>query len=120
MVIACLMGTALGFLAGLGTGGGSLLILWLTLGLGMEQNMARPINLMFFIPSAIIACLFRWRQGKLDFPKVLPAIVAGCASAAAFTLLSARMDTNLIKKLFGGLLILTGFRELFYRRRKAK
>lgn len=114
MVAACLMGTALGFLSGLGTGGGSLLILWLTLGLQMEQSVARTVNLMFFIPSALIACLFRWRQGKLNFSKTLPAILAGCACAAAFTLLSARLDTQVLQKLFGALLIFTGFRELFY------
>lgn len=118
--VALLAGTALGVLAGLGTGGGSLLILWLTLVLGMEQADARSINLMFFLPAAVIACLFRWKQGKLDFKKVLPAILSGCAAALVFSWLGTRMDTTLLKKLFGILLLFTGFRELFYRPRKAK
>lgn len=113
--VAVLMGTVLGFLSGLGTGGGSLLILWLGLGLGMAQNEARIINLMFFIPSALAACLFRWRQGRLDIKKVLPAIVAGSISAGVFALLGSRMDTSLLKRLFGGLLIFMGIRELMYR-----
>ena len=112
---AVLIGSALGILSGLGTGGGSLLILWLSLGLGMAQNEARAINLMFFIPSALIACLFRWRQGRLDIKKVLPAIVAGSISAAVFALLGKNMDTSLLQKLFGGLLIFTGIRELLYK-----
>lgn len=120
MVIACVMGTVLGFLSGLGTGGGSLLILWLTLGLQMEQSTARTINLMFFLPSALIACLFRRKQGNLDIKRILPAILSGCVSAAVFTLLSARVDTQLLQKLFGGLLLITGIRELFYRERKAR
>lgn len=62
--------TLLGFLSGLGVGGGSLLILWLTLVLNMDQPMARTINLLFFIPSAIITSLFRWKQGALDLKKV--------------------------------------------------
>lgn len=118
--VALLAGTALGVLAGLGTGGGSLLILWLTLVLGMEQADARSINLMFFLPAAVIACLFRWKQGKLDFKKVLPAILSGCAAALVFSWLGTRMDTTLLKKLFGILLLFTGFRELFYRPRKAR
>lgn len=118
--VALLAATALGVLAGLGTGGGSLLILWLTLVLGMEQADARSINLMFFLPAAVIACLFRWKQGKLDFKKVLPAILSGCAAALVFSWLGTRMDTTLLKKLFGILLLFTGFRELFYRPRKAK
>lgn len=110
-----LMGTVLGFLSGLGTGGGSLLILWLTLAVGMQQAEARVINLMFFIPSALVACFFRWKQGKLDLKKVLPAIVAGSMTAALFTILGRELDTSLLKKLFGGLLIFTGIRELFYK-----
>ncbi len=44
----------LGFLAGLGVGGGSLLIIWLTMVVQSDQQEARLINLMFFIPSALI------------------------------------------------------------------
>jgi len=115
-----IIGCALGFLSGLGVGGGSLLMLWLTLVVNMEHSVARSINLLFFIPSAVIASFFRWKQGALDVKKILPAIIAGCASAAGFALLSKQIDIHLIKKLFGMLLLLTGVRELFYRPRKAR
>ena len=110
--------SVLGFLSGLGVGGGSLLILWLTLMLGMDQETARSINLMFFIPSALVACLFRWKQGRLDIKKVLPAIIAGSIASGLFTFLSRDMDTTMLRKLFGGLLIVTGLRELLYRPKK--
>ena len=112
--------TVLGFLAGIGVGGGSLLILWLTLVLGMEHPQARIINLLFFLPSAIVASIFRWKQGKLEIQKVLPAIICGCIAAAVFSWLSRKLDISLLKKLFGGLLLITGVRELLYRPRKAK
>lgn len=116
--VSVLVGTILGVLSGLGTGGGSLLILWLTLMLGMDQETARSINLMFFIPSALVACLFRWKQGRLDIKKVLPAIIAGSIASGLFTFLSRDMDTTILRKLFGGLLIVTGLRELLYRPKK--
>ena len=109
------MGTVLGLLSGLGVGGGSLLMLWLTLGLGMDQSQARIINLMFFIPSALVACLFRWKQGRLDIKKILPAVVAGSIAAAVFALVGSRMDTGLLRRFFGGLLIVTGIREVLYK-----
>ena len=118
--VILIVGTVLGFLAGLGVGGGSLLILWLTLVLGMEHPQARVINLLFFLPSAIIASFFRWKQGKLDFKKVLPAIITGCIAAGLCSFLSGSMDISLLKKLFGGLLIITGIRELLYKPRKNK
>ena len=58
---ALVVGVVLGYLSGLGVGGGSLLILWLTLVLGMEQGTARAINLMFFITAAGAVSVLRWR-----------------------------------------------------------
>lgn len=110
----------LGFLAGLGVGGGSLLMLWLTVILGMEHADARIINLLFFLPSAIISTIFHRKQGSVRLMKILPAILCGCAAAVVFTLVGQNMDTGLLQKCFGGLLLFTGLRELFYRPRKAK
>lgn len=116
--VMLLVGTALGFLGGIGVGGGSLLILWLTAVLGMEHSIARNINLLFFLPCAAVATFFRWRQGGLDLRKVLPAILCGCVAAFFFSRLSTRLDTALLQKIFGGLLLLTGLRELFWRPHK--
>ncbi len=110
----------LGFLAGLGVGGGSLLVLWLTLVVGMAHEEARIINLMFFLPAAVVSSLFRWKQGTLKPKHVLPAILSGCVAAAAFSFLSWQIDVTLLKKLFGGLLLFTGLREVLYRPRNAK
>lgn len=110
----------LGFLAGLGVGGGSLLMLWLTLAVGMEYEQARTINLLFFLPSALIATVFHRKQGSVDLRKILPAIITGCAAAAFFSYIGAKIDVTLLKKCFGGLLLVTGVRELFYRPRNAK
>lgn len=110
-----LIGAALGFLSGLGVGGGSLLILWLTMVVGLEHSVARNINLLFFLPCAVIATLFRWKQGSLSFQKIVPAIIAGCISAAIFSVIGKNLPVAQIQKLFGLLLIATGLRELFYR-----
>ena len=118
--VCIIVGTALGFLAGLGVGGGSLLILWLTTVLNIEHPVARSINLMFFIPSAIIASVFRWKQGTLNIKKVLPAIITGCIAAACFSFISKKLDISALKKLFGILLLITGLREVLYRPRKAR
>lgn len=118
--VTLIIGTLLGFLAGLGIGGGSLLILWLTMALGMDYNTARGINLLFFLPAAVISSIFRWRQGSVNLKKIFPAIAAGCIGAALCSWLGAYMNMEILKKLFGGLLIFTGLRELFYRPRKLR
>lgn len=118
--VALIMGVLLGFLAGLGVGGGSLLILWLTLVLGITQDIARGINLMFFLPTAAISCVFRLRQGVLKWEIILPAVAAAVVGALLFGWLGKEIDTGLLRKPFGILLLATGLRELFYRPRKFK
>ena len=114
------VGTLLGFLTGLGIGGGSLLILWLTMVLGVEPLTARSINLLFFIPAAVIACLFRLKSGILNLKKILPAIAAGCAAAGIFSWLSTVLEIALLKKGFGLILVIAGARELLYQNRNSK
>ena len=113
--VALAVGTVLGFLTGLGIGGGSLLILWLTIVLGLDHGTARGINLLFFLPAAVIACVFRWKQGAVNFRTVLPAMLSGSLSAALCSYIGLMLDMELLKKLFGALLILTGLRELLYK-----
>jgi len=118
--IAFLSASFCGTLAGMGLGGGSLLILWLTAVQGMEPTLARGINLVFFLPAALIATLSRIRKGSLPIKKVMPAVWAGIIFATAFSLISSQLDIALLQKLFGVLLLATGLRELFYRPRKDK
>ena len=115
-----IVGAVLGFLSGLGVGGGSLLILWLTLIANVPQEIARSIDLMFFLPTALISSLFRWKKGNLQIKKILPAMVGGVAAAALFTWLSRYISSDALKAPFGVLLLVTGVRELFYRPRKPK
>lgn len=118
--VAVVAGLVLGYLAGLGIGGGSLLMLWLTIALQMDYAQARAINLMFFLAAAGAVSFFRWKQGVLDIRQILPAVIAGCVCAGLTTWFSDMIDKELIQKLFGVLLLLTGLRELFYRPRKAR
>jgi uncharacterized membrane protein YfcA len=56
----------------------------------------------------------------VDIKKILPAIITGCIAAAIFSFVGKRINTSMLKKFFGGMLIVTGIKELFYRPRNAK
>ena len=114
------IGTVLGFLSGLGIGGGSLLIVWLTVILGMDPQTAKLINLMFYLPAAAISCILRSKSGDLNWIKPLPAIIAGCAGAIVGTYYSNVVQTTQLKGAFGIILLAIGVKELFYRPRKAR
>lgn len=118
--VAISVGIVLGFLSGLGIGGGSLLMVWLTAVLSWSIQDARAVNLLFFLPSAIIACIIRYKKGMLNWKTVLPAIISGCLFAVAGNAVSNWINTITLQKLFGVLLILAGIKEIFYRERKAR
>lgn len=106
--------TVLGFLSGLGTGGGSLLILWLTMVQGMDPRAARSVNLLFFLPGALLSTFLRRREG-VPLRKIWPAVCAGCLAAVTTSLL--RVDGGLLRRFFGILLVAAGVRELLYKPR---
>lgn len=114
-----LVSVVLGFLAGLGVGGGSLLLLWLTQVMLMPHPQARILNLLFYLPAAGASILFRQRR-QIPWDVSITGILTGCTAAALCTLLSRHMEMDLLKKLLGCLLILTGLREIFYRPRNAR
>ena len=118
MGMTLIIGTILGFLSGLGIGGGSLLILWLTLVAGMEPEAARTVNLLFFLPAAVVACYYRRKQGTLEIRKMVPAILAGCLGALLGTRIGRTLDTSALKKGFGMLLLVTGIREILWKPKK--
>ena len=111
-MVAILVGAALGFLSGLGVGGGSLLLLWLSVVMDRSQDTARAMNLLFFLPCALIATAFRWKQARLPLPIALPAVLGGVVGAALGCLLGPQINAELLKKAFGILFILTAIREL--------
>lgn len=119
-IAAFLVSSVLGCLSGLGVGGGSLLMLWLTLVINMPIENARMINLMFFIPSAAISVLFHIKEDEFSIRPLLPAIVCGIFSSLLFVWISSQVSTDFLQKAFGILLLPTGLHELLYRERKAR
>ena len=116
--LAVLAGLICGVLSGFGIGGGSLLMVWLTVLLSMDQRTAQGINLLYFLPTAVCALLFHIKNRLIRWDIVLPAALAGAAAAALTAWLGTKLDTSLLRRLFGGFLLLVGLRELFYPRAK--
>lgn len=119
-LMTIVVSAALGILSGLGIGGGSLLILWLTFVQGMEYSDAKYINLLFFLPPALIATAVNLMQRKLPLKSVIPAALAGSLSAVVFSLLSGSWNVEILRKLFGILLLFTALREIRYKKQAAK
>lgn len=119
-LISGLAGLVCGVFSGLGIGGGTLLMVWMTAVAGLEQQTAQGINLLYFLPTAACALFFHIKNRLIRWRIVLPAILTGCLTAAGAAYLATGIDTGLLRKLFGGFLLLVGIRELLTAQRRAK
>lgn len=117
-ILPLLVGGATGILSGFGVGGGTILLVYLTVVLGMDQHLAQGINLLYFLPAAALALPAHVKNGYIERKAVLPAIAAGLALAAAGAWLSTGLEVGLLRKLFGGFLVLIGAHELFGPKKK--
>jgi Predicted permeases len=105
-------GIASGLLGAMGMGGGGVLIIYLTLMAEVEQKTAQGINLLFFIPIAVIALFLHCRKHLVNWRAALPAALCGLAGAFLGTWLSGWIDHTWLQKAFGVLLFIIGIHEI--------
>ena len=112
-IIAALAGAATGALSGFGVGGGSLLLIYMTSFAGVPQTLAQGVNLRYFLPAAATALPAHLKNGYVEKKALLPAIAAGLVCSALAAWAATALDVEVLRKCFGGFLILIGLRELF-------
>ena len=107
------VGFGTGILSAWGVGGGTLLLLIMTLFLGVDQVTAQGINLLYFLPTAGIGLLFHRKNGLLDKQVIRSAAPWGIVAAAAGALLATAVDTAMLRKPFGVYLLIAGVMTLW-------
>lgn len=112
-LLSALVGAATGVLSGFGVGGGTLLLLWLTLVQGMEQLQAGGVNLLYFAACALPALGGHLRQGLVDRQAALWSAAAGAPACVLAAFVASSLEVTLLRRLFGVFLLAVGLRELF-------
>lgn len=110
--IAVLAGLLTGILSGFGIGGGSLLLLYLTLCAGMGQYEAGGVNLLYFIACAPAALWSHVKNGLVEGGAVKWCVLAGVLTSVAAAFFASRMDTDWLRRAFGVLLLYVGVKEI--------
>ena len=103
-----LCGLGAGILSAWGVGGGTLLLLIMTLFLGVDQATAQGINLLFFLPTAASALVCHWRNGHLDKPTLRAAVPVAIVMALLGAWLATAINIELLRKPFGIYLLASG------------
>ncbi|MBQ9459246.1 MAG: sulfite exporter TauE/SafE family protein [Oscillospiraceae bacterium] len=118
LLLPFLCGAATGVLSAWGVGGGTLLLLCMTLLLGVEQSEAQGINLLYFLPTALVSLRFHRKNGYIDREAVKNAVPLGTLCALAAALVSSSIDVSLLRRPFGVFLLLAGVSTLLQKDEK--
>jgi hypothetical protein len=108
-----LIGLFSGIISGMGIGGGVLLIPFLVLFNDVSQIDAQGVNLVVFIPVAIIALLTHKKEGNLESKYNKKIIIGGIIGATCGAILANLIEENNLRIYFGIFLLLVGLYELF-------
>ena len=112
-MIEILTGFISGIVSGTGMGGGTILILCLSIFLGIDQKIAQATNLIFFIPTSIAAIYVNMKEKKINLKVAKVIIFWGIIGAAIGAVIAQNIDTKILKKLFGIFLGFIALHEIY-------
>ena len=106
-MIEILIGVVSGIVSGTGMGGGTILIFLLTFLMGVEQHIAQATNLIFFVPTSIVAIIVNYLKSALIIS------IFGILGAIIGANISINMDVKILKRLFGIFLAIIAIHEIY-------
>lgn len=108
-----LIGIVSGIVSSLGMGGGTILILCLSLFMGIDQHIAQGANLIFFIPTAIVAIFINQKNKLIKWKTGIIIIVSGIIGTIIGAKISVSLDTKSLKLYFGIFLLCIATFEIY-------
>lgn len=119
-MVLFIIGLASGIISGMGIGGGAILIPALVIFAKPTQQIAQSVNLLFFIPTAIVALIIHIRNKRIDFKMALPIIITGLAGAGIGAALAVNLPGEVLRKWFGVFLLAMGVYEMLRKGKKER
>ena len=112
-MIEILIGMISGIVSGTGMGGGTILIFLLTFMMGIEQHVAQATNLIFFIPTSIVAIIINIKNKNIDLKLAIIISIFGILGAIIGSNISVYTDVKILKECFGVFLIIVAINEIY-------
>lgn len=112
LMIYVLLGLISGIFSGTGMGGGTILILFLTTILKIEQHSAQASNLIFFIPTSIVAILTNIKNKNVDLKLIAIVSIFGIIGSIIGAILASKTGVNWLRKIFGLFLLFISINEI--------
>ena len=107
-----MIGLFSGVISGMGIGGGAILIPALILLTDMTQQSAQGINLIYFLPTAVAALIIHCKNKAVEWKCALLIGLSGVIAALVGAWIAVGLKSDLLRRMFGFFLLLTGIYEI--------
>ena len=108
-----IIGLISGIVSGTGMGGGTILIFLLTFICGLEQHVAQATNLIFFIPTSIVAIIVNIKNKNINLKLATIISIFGILGAIIGANLSVHTNVDKLRKYFGIFLAIIAIHEIY-------
>jgi len=108
-----LIGIVSGIFSGIGMGGGTILIVLLSIFEGLEQHVAQATNLIYFVPTAISAIFVNYRERNIEIKLAKTLSVFGILGAIIGAIISVNTDVQKLRKFYGIFLAIIAIHEIY-------
>ena len=112
-MLEIIFGLISGIVTGLGMGGGTILILLLSLFKGVEQHIAQATNLVFFIPTAIAAIIMNLKHKNIDIKLAINISFFGIIGAIVGAIISNNINSENLRKYFAIFIFIIALHEVY-------
>lgn len=113
IILLAVSGIAAGVLGGMGMGGGTILIPLLTIFFNVGQKEAQAINLVAFIPMAIVSLAIHIKNKRVKKEGLLWIIVPAVLTSVGGGFVAQAVNGEVLKRIFGGFLLLLSVVQFF-------
>lgn len=113
IILLAVSGIAAGVLGGMGMGGGTILIPLLTIFFNVGQKEAQAINLVAFIPMAIVSLAIHIKNKRVKKEGLLWIIIPAVLTSVGGGFAAQAVNGEVLKRIFGGFLLLLSVVQFF-------
>ena len=108
-----LIGLVSGIVSGTGMGGGTVLIFLLTIINNVEQHIAQATNLIFFIPTSIMAIIVNLKNNNINLKLGIYISIFGILGAIIGANIAIYTNVDTLRKYFGAFLLIIVLHEIY-------
>lgn len=112
-MLPIIFGIIAGIVTGLGMGGGTILILLISLFMNLDQHIAQATNLVFFIPTSLAAIAINIKQKNVDFKLAVNISIFGILGSIIGVIISEKISSAHLRKYFAVFIFIIAIHEIY-------